>query len=101
MRAGSLRTTIGVLIAALCWSIAAMRSAEQYAANEWTAPAGDWASTRYSSLTQINTKNIKQLGGAWVVDVPERAEATPMVKNGRMFVVTQGGRIMALDPATG
>ena len=57
--------------------------------------------TRYSTLAQISERNIKQLGGAWVVETPDRAEATPMVKDGRMFVVTAAGVIMALDPATG
>jgi len=68
---------------------------------DWTAPGGNWAATRYSALDQITTKNIKQLGGAWVVDAPERTEATPLLSGGRMFVVTANGQILALDPATG
>jgi len=88
---------VGVLAAA------SLRSAgsEPYSAKEWAAPAGDWASTRYSTLSKITTANVKQLGGAWVVETPDRAEATPMVKDGRMFVVTTAGVIMALDPTTG
>ena len=82
----------------------AVRSADtsrSYAAKEWGAPGGDWAATRYSTLDQITTKNLKQLGGAWVVDLPERAEASPLVVDGRMFVVTANGQILALDPSTG
>ena len=74
---------------------------ESYSGKEWAAPGGDWAATRYSTLARIDTRNIKQLGGAWVVETPDRAEATPIVKDGRMFVVTAVGVIMALDPATG
>ena len=74
---------------------------QPYAGREWTAPAGDWGHTRYSTLNQIDKKNVKQLGGAWVVDLPERSEATPIVKDGRMFVVTGNGQIMAFNPATG
>lgn len=87
----------GVLMAA------SVRSAgtDSYAGKEWAAPAGDWASTRYSTLSQINLQNVKQLGGAWIVETPDRAEATPIVKDGRMFVVTTAGAILALDPATG
>src|SRR6185295_16575758 len=83
--------------------VASLRSAgsESYAGKEWAAPGGDWAGTRYSTLAQINARNIKQLSGAWVVETPDRAEATPIVKDGRMFVVTTAGVIMALDPATG
>ena len=82
---------------------ASLRSAgpESYSGKEWAAPGGDWASTRYSALAQLNARNIRQLGGAWVVETPDRAEATPIVKDGRMFVVTTAGVIMALDPATG
>jgi hypothetical protein len=50
---------------------------------EWAAPGGDWAGTRYSTLTQISARNIKQLGGAWVMETPDRTEATPIVKDGR------------------
>jgi quinohemoprotein ethanol dehydrogenase len=90
-------TVVGVLTAS------SLRSAgsEPYSGKEWAAPGGDGASTRYSTLSQINARNIKQLGGAWVVEVPDRAEATPMVRDGRMFVVTTAGVIMALDPTTG
>jgi quinohemoprotein ethanol dehydrogenase len=91
------------VIAVGALTAASPRSAgnEPYSGKEWTAPGGDWGSTRYSTLAQINARNIKQLGGAWVVGTPDRAEATPMVKDGRMFVVTTAGIIMALDPATG
>src|SRR4030095_8154851 len=80
-----------------------LRSAEseRYSGKEWNAPGGDWAATRYSTLTQISTKNIRQLGGAWGVQTPDGAEATPIVKDGRMFVVTSAGVILALDPETG
>ena len=81
-----------------------VRSADKpqaYSAKEWTAPGGDWGATRYSTLDKITTKNIKQLGGAWVADVPERTEASPLVVDGRMFIVTANGQILALDPSTG
>ena len=32
---------------------------------QWVRPAKDYASTRYSSLDQINTSNAKQLKVAW------------------------------------
>ena len=48
---------VGVLTAS------SLRSAgsEPYSGKEWAAPGGDWASTRYSTLSQITTRNIKQL----------------------------------------
>ena len=95
---------IAVVVSAVgALTASSLRSAgsEPYSGKEWAAPGGDWAGTRYSTLSQITTRNIKQLGGAWVVETPDRAEATPMVKDGRMFVVTAAGVISALDPATG
>jgi len=70
---------------------------------DWGAPGGDWASTRYSTLSNINTTNVARLGGAWVVDLPEGvvSKAPLMVQDGRMFVPTSQGTILALDPATG
>jgi PQQ-dependent dehydrogenase (methanol/ethanol family) len=88
-------------VAALAFGALRLAGGESYAGKEWAAPGGDWAGTRYSTLAQISVRNIKELGGAWVVGTPDRAEATPMVKDGRMFVVTAAGVILALDPATG
>jgi len=93
-----------VAVIAFAWfALASFRSAEveSYPGKEWAAPGGDWAGTRYSTLTQISARNIKQLGGAWVMETPDRTEATPIVKDGRMFIVTTAGVILALDPATG
>jgi PQQ-dependent dehydrogenase (methanol/ethanol family) len=68
---------------------------------DWSAPGGNWAATRYSPLKQINTKNVSTLGGQWMVTLPERTDATPLVQNGRMFVVTNNGQILAFDARTG
>ena len=41
-----------------------------YSGKEWAAPGGDWAATRYSTLAQIDTANVKSLAGAWVAICP-------------------------------
>ncbi|HAO25374.1 MAG TPA: PQQ-dependent dehydrogenase, methanol/ethanol family, partial [Methylophaga sp.] len=33
--------------------------------NNWVMPAGDYANTRYSELTQITKDNVKDLNMAW------------------------------------
>src|SRR2546422_1221336 len=75
-------------------------------------PAGDWptynrdlAGTRYSPLTQINSKNVSQLKLAWSyrpsdTGGPASAQVTPLVVNGRMYL-TAVNRIVALEPETG
>ena len=99
------RTWAAVAVGAVAVLMAAsLRSAsEPYSGKEWAAPGGDWASTRYSTLSQINAGNVKQLGGAWAGG-PARSpgvEAPLMVKDGRMFVPTSQGTLLALDPASG
>ena len=34
-------------------------------ANEWPTYSGDYSGKRYSALTQINQKNVRQLSLAW------------------------------------
>jgi alcohol dehydrogenase (cytochrome c) len=84
-------------------AIAVAAQAPSYSGAEWGAPGGDWASTRYSTLARITTTNVGQLGGAWVMELPDRqvSKAPLMVKDGRMFVPTSQGTIVALEPATG
>ena len=74
-----------------------------YPGDEWPAPGGDWASTRYSTLARIDRTNLSRLSGAWSAELPagQVSKAPLMVKDGRLFAVTSQGTILALDPATG
>jgi glucose dehydrogenase len=42
------------------------RDPRKPASREWLTIGGDWHNTRYSTLTQINVNNVKNLKGAWV-----------------------------------
>ncbi len=88
-------------IAGVMGSTWASAQRSRYASGEWAAPGGDWGATRYSTLAQITTRNVKDLGGAWMASLPERADATPLVHDGRMFVVTNNGQILAYAAGTG
>ena len=73
----------------------------QPAGKDWPAIGGDWANDHYSTLKQIDTANVKQLGGAWVHQLDgERSRGTPVVVDGKMFV-TAGTHVYAIDPETG
>ena len=37
----------------------------QAAGSEWLTIGGDWRNSRYSTLTQINRDNVKNLKAAW------------------------------------
>ena len=101
-RRPALAVGLGVALATVV-SVQSGAGQSKYSGQEWAAPAGDWASTRYSTLSQVTTSTVGRLGGAWVVDLPDRqqSKAPLMVVNGRMFVTTSQGQILALDPATG
>jgi lanthanide-dependent methanol dehydrogenase len=67
---------------------------------QWTMPAKDFASTRYSGLDQINTDNVKDLRVAWTFStgVNRGQEAAPLVVGDTMYVVTPYPNILyALD----
>ncbi len=73
------------------------------AGDNWTSPGGDWAGSHYSRLTDIDAKNVGQLGLAWQYDLgTDRVqEATPVVIDGVMYTSGNLGRVYALDAASG
>src|SRR5437763_5119210 len=79
---------------------------------DWTAYGRDVLGGRYSTLTQIDTSNVGRLAVAWTYHTGELApavrtpghrslEATPIVVDGVMYLITPMGRIVARDPASG
>ncbi len=78
----------------------------------WPNYGNDLGGSRYSPLTQINTKNVSQLKIAWtyrtgalepVTDLNRKAafEATPIMVEGKLFLSTPFDQVVALDPRTG
>jgi alcohol dehydrogenase (cytochrome c) len=68
----------------------------------WFTYSGDYASRRYSELTQINRDNVKRLQLKWVY-APKttlKIENTPLVVDGIMYTGTTS-EVMAVDAVTG
>lgn len=101
-----------------CWSIvaggAALLLLGSARAQEWLNYGGDPGGTRYSSISQIDARNVNRLKVAWTFhtgdvsdgvsgDWPAHSsfETSPLVVNGRMFITTPFSRVIALDPETG
>jgi PQQ-dependent dehydrogenase (methanol/ethanol family) len=65
-------------------------SAARQEDGQWTMPAGDYASTRYSGLNQINAGNVRDLRPVFTFDtgIDRGHEAAPLVVGGTMYVVT-------------
>ncbi|AHG91607.1 PQQ-dependent dehydrogenase, methanol/ethanol family [Gemmatirosa kalamazoonensis] len=59
-------------------------------AGEWSLPAGDYASSRYSALDQITAANVKGLHAAWAFStgVLRGHEGNPLVVGNTMYVIT-------------
>src|ERR1700761_648092 len=75
---------------------------------DWINSGGNMTNQRYSTLKQIDTSNVKQLKGAWMARLKGSgfggkysAEATPLVKDGIMYVVTGNDDVFALNAKTG
>lgn len=75
----------------------------QPATTNWPMVGGGWDNARYSTLTEINTQTVKQLGAIWVSDQFDDGGAshvTPVVKDGVMFL-TGDRSVYALNAKTG
>jgi hypothetical protein len=75
---------------------------------DWVTNGGNLTNHRYSTLKQIDTTNVKQLKGAWMTRLKGSgfggkysAEATPLVKDGIMYMVTGNDDVFALNAKTG
>ncbi|HET7413653.1 MAG TPA: PQQ-dependent dehydrogenase, methanol/ethanol family [Pararhizobium sp.] len=72
--------------------------------NQWVMPAKNYASTRYSKLDQINTKNVSQLKLVWSFSLGKDRgqESIPLVVNNTMYVVgPYPNNLFALNATTG
>jgi alcohol dehydrogenase (cytochrome c) len=71
---------------------------------DWPHYGGTQFSWRYSALDQINTANVKGLTPAWMFqtgDYAENLQATPIVVDGVMYLISARAHVFALDAATG
>jgi quinoprotein glucose dehydrogenase len=78
---------------------------------EWNAFGGTTEGRRYSTLAQINTRNVTELQEAWSFrsgDTPPPADRvfyssqnTPLKVGDLLYTCTPSSQVFALDPATG
>jgi glucose dehydrogenase len=70
---------------------------------DWSSYGQDYSSKRFSSATQINTKNVKDLAQAWVYKsgITASFQVTPIVQNGVMYLSLPFNHVVALDAKTG
>lgn len=77
---------------------------------DWPVYGGNNAGNRYSSLTQVNKDNVKDLQPAWTYDTGENnkpgergmdIQCQPIVIDGIMYGTTPRLKVFAVDAATG
>ena len=69
----------------------------------WMAAGRTYGEQRFSPLTQVNDKNVDQLGLAWQFkyDLDRVVEATPVVVDGVLYTTGAYSMVYALDAVTG
>ena len=69
----------------------------------WLMYSGTFDSKRYSALDQVHAGNVGELELKWAYQLSalDRAETTPLVVDGVMFVTEAPSNVVALDAATG
>ncbi len=78
----------------------------QPAAGEWLTNGGSLSNSRYLTLDEINTSNVANLRGVWLVRLSSargtqyRLEADPVVVDGVMYLSTGNDDIFAVEART-
>ncbi|HMD70605.1 MAG TPA: c-type cytochrome, partial [Bryobacteraceae bacterium] len=69
----------------------------------WLSYWGDPQGWHYSTLSQIDTSNVRQLQARWAVPIPGNGivESVPLVVDGVMYTTGPPGQVFALDARTG
>src|SRR5258708_976069 len=80
-----------------------IRAADLRSFNTWNQYLGGSDSSQYSSLSQINKSNVKQLSVAWSYPTGDNVQYlfNPLVVDGIMYVEAKNNSLVALDAVTG
>lgn len=92
-----------VLAGTLLLSALSKNDAHDVADRDWPVWGGGPDNTHYSTLSQINRSNVKQLAVAWSYDSGEEGglQTSPIVVNGVLYGITPTQKVFALNGATG
>jgi alcohol dehydrogenase (cytochrome c) len=71
--------------------------------DNWLMYGGDYANHSFSSLNQINTRNVENLAPAWSFQTgtPDGVVATPLFVDGVIFLSASWNHLFAIDAKTG
>jgi alcohol dehydrogenase (cytochrome c) len=74
--------------------------------SDWLMFGGSYSSQRFTALTSINRDNVSRIAVQWIHQLSElgdddRIVATPLVRDGIVFVTSPPGTVLAMDGSTG
>src|SRR2546423_7035898 len=94
--------------AVLCFQIGLTAGPAAAQNVDWPNVGSDKGGTRYSTLRQIDTRNVRLMEIAWVYHTGDAGpgnattiECTPIVVDGVMYVTTALTKVVALNAASG
>lgn len=93
-----------LLLAVISFTATGFLLTKEKAPVDWSQPGGSSSQTRYSALSQINKKNVKQLQVAWVYrsgNLAGNVQVNPLVIAGVMYVTTPAQEVIAVDATNG
>ena len=105
-------TLCAVLAVGICLSASAgliargetpAKSGSPHGQRDWPAYGGGAENAHYSSLAQINRKNVKRLRVAWTFDTEESGglQTSPIIVANVLYGLTPTQKVFALDAASG
>src|SRR6202521_4989610 len=101
---GAIRTIFAALLAIFLLAFVAPASAADLRSfNTWNQYLGGADSSQYSSLSQINKSNVKELAVAWSYATGDTVQylLNPLVVDGVVYVEAKNNSLVALDAVTG
>jgi len=71
--------------------------------HDWPVYGGTPQNNHFSSLAQINRKNVKQLAPVWTYDTEESGglQSSPIIVDGILYGLTPSEKVFALNATTG
>jgi quinoprotein glucose dehydrogenase len=101
LRAIAVLCTVALTIAGI--SGAQSPKAPESAGRDWPVANGDSAADHFSTLSQINRRNVHTLRVAWEFDTGETGgmESNPIIVKGVLYTYTPSQKVVAVDAASG
>ncbi|HEY3975432.1 MAG TPA: PQQ-binding-like beta-propeller repeat protein [Candidatus Sulfotelmatobacter sp.] len=99
----SFTTTILLVAAVTFGMVSSVKAADKKQTHDWPIYGGTAENNHFSSLKQINRKNVQQLKVAWMFDTEEEGglQSSPIEVDGVLYGLTPSEKVFALNSSTG